>query len=90
MRLLVIRDILGVIFELSEKTLSLALINNFFKKCIFLQNIDGSSGVAINLSHDMRKNNSVLFFGLVNKLVKDAILTNLKGTGLNLTVFLGV
>ena len=90
MRLLIIRDILSVIFELSEKTLGLALIKDFFEKCVFLQNIDGGSRVAINLSYNMRKDNSVLFLCLINKLVKDTILTNLKGAGLNLTMLFGV
>ena len=38
----------------------------------------------------MRKDDSILLLGLVNQLVKDAILVDLQSTSFNLAVLLGI
>jgi hypothetical protein len=70
--------------------LGLAIFDNLIKQSILLENVKGSTRVAVNLSYNMREDNAIFFFGLINHFVENAILTNLDSSGLNLTMFLGV
>jgi hypothetical protein len=88
--LFVLINILSVFLELSEKALGFAFVKRLFEESIFSQNIKRSSGVAVNLSHNVRKNDSILLLGLVNQLVKDAILVDLQSASFNLAVLLGI
>ena len=51
MRLLVLRNILGVVFKLAKESNIFSFVKSFLKKGIVLKNVDGSSRIAINLSH---------------------------------------
>ena len=42
------------------------------------------------MSNYVRQNETILLFGLVNELIQDAILTELNGARLYLTMLLGV
>ena len=90
LRLFILINILSVILELIEEALGFAFINSLLEESIISQNIKRSSWVAVNLSHNVRKDNSVLLLGLVYQLVEDAILVDLKSASFNLAVLLGV
>ena len=89
-RLLGVRHVLGVHLELLEDLVALALLQDLVEERILLEDVQGGSGVRVDLANDVRELNTILLLGLVDHLVKDAISTDLQGTGLHLSALLGV
>lgn len=87
---LVVGHVLGVRLELAEDALVHVLIQGLFEEGVFHQEVEWSSRVAIDLSDEMRKFNSILLLSLIDELVQDLVLAYLKSSGLDLSMLLSV
>ena len=87
---LVVGHVLGVRLELAEDALVHVLIQGLFEEGVLHQEVERSSRVAIDLSDEMRKFNSILLLSLIDELVQDLVLAYLKSSGLDLSMLLSV
>jgi hypothetical protein len=85
-----IGDVLGVQLKLLKKLFRFTVLQQLIKESVLLEDVNWGSGVAVNLAHYMRELNTILFLGLIDHLVKDAISANLQGAGFNLSALFGV